>query len=200
MPTGEPFPRLFVALPLPEPIKQQLGSSAAKLKLAASFRKWTHPADLHITLKFLGGVDPALDGSIDAALGKIAARGYPFELRLAGFGTFGLKASPRVLWASVDGNLKQLNVLQADVESEISPLGFPAENRPYAPHVTIARQYSGSSPFRLDAVQSAFPFQAPDSKDGGLAWTVDRIVLYRSHLGRSPMYEPIRTYPFHAGG
>lgn len=166
------------------------------LKRQLPFKKWVHPDDLHITLKFIGEVAPSAVPAIETALARIAARSNPFALKLSGAGTFGAPQAPRVLWAGLGGKLQPLKSLQADVESELAELGYEPENRPYSPHITLARQYSGTEPARKDELAGLF---RPEG-DTPLEWTADRLVLYRSHFGRTPMYEPIRTVVFHAGG
>lgn len=192
--------RLFVAIPIPTEIKRRLENEWNAMRQQLSFGKWVHPEDLHITLKFLGDVPESSVAPIEAAMEKIAARTNPFPLRLQGAGTFGPPRSPRVLWAGLQGGLQgglqALKQLQADVERQLEPLGYPAEDRSYSPHVTLARQFTGQAPISKEALIGAIGADASAPLD----WTADRIVLYRSRLGRSPMYEPVRTVAFHAGG
>ncbi|MDT2171864.1 2'-5' RNA ligase family protein, partial [Paenibacillus larvae] len=91
--------------------------------------KWTHPADYHLTLKFLGTVDAALKflGTVDAdtagrmapVLAEIARRTPPFELELSRLGILGAPGSPRVLWAGVRGGTGRLEQLQAEIENAV---------------------------------------------------------------------------------
>lgn len=188
--------RIFVAVPIPAALKAKAGEAMNGLKRQLPFKKWVHPDDLHITLKFIGEVALVSLPAIETKLERIAARSNPFPLQLLGAGTFGAPQAPRVLWAGLGGSLQPLKSLQADVERELAELGYEPESRPYSPHVTLARQYSGTEPARKDAPGGLF---RPDG-DNPYEWTADRIVLYRSHFGRTPMYEPIRTIVFHAGG
>ncbi|MDF2720738.1 MAG: 2-5 ligase [Paenibacillus sp.] len=189
-------PRLFVAIPVPAELKGSVGTMLSGLKRQLPFKRWVHPDDLHITLQFIGEVAPESQPAIEAALERIAARFSPFTLQLTGAGTFGAPQSPRVLWAKIGGQLQPLRALAADVEGQLADLGYEPENRPYSPHVTLARQYSGSTPIRKESYNGLFASASSPSYE----WTADRLVLYRSHFGRSPMYEPLRTIAFHAGG
>lgn len=194
--TSSEQPRLFVAVPLPSELKAKVGTVAEELKRQLRFKKWAHPDDLHITLKFIGEVPSSSVAAIEGALERIAARSNPFPLRLQGAGTFGVPQSPRILWIGLGGKLQPLQSLQADTERELAELGYEPERRRFSPHLTLARQYSGGGPANVEPLASLFreeDGQAPQ-------WTVDRLVLYRSHLGRTPMYEAIRTVVFHAGG
>lgn len=189
-------PRLFVAVPIPSELKAKVGAVVNGLKRQLPFKRWVHPDDLHITLKFIGEVAHVSMPAIEAELARIAARSNPFSLQLSGAGTFGAPQSPRVLWAKLDGQLQPLKALQADVERQLAELGYEPESRPYSPHVTLARQFSGTEPAHKDALNGLF---SPGGQSP-LEWTADRLVLYRSHFGRTPMYEPLRTIAFHAGG
>lgn len=193
--------RLFVAVPLPDTLKAEIGAAMSGLKQRLSFRKWVHPDDLHITLKFIGEAPPSAIGAIETALERVAARSTPFPLALAGIGTFGAGPAPRVLWLGLGGRLEPLKALQSDVERQLASLGYEPEGRPYAPHITLARQYGGSAPMPREALKDAAGLgPEADADTPPRQWTVDRIALYRSHFGRSPMYEPIRTVAFYAGG
>ncbi|GAA3402338.1 RNA 2',3'-cyclic phosphodiesterase [Paenibacillus hodogayensis] len=190
--------RLFVALPIPTDRQANIEAEMTALKRNSqfAFKKWVHPADLHITLKFIGDVPDEAASLIEAALERVAARSTPFPLRLLGAGTFGLTPSPKVLWIGVGGKQEPLRSLQSDVEQELSALGYAPEQRPYAPHITVARQYAGQAPASLEGLEKLFPDEAGPAHE----WAADRLVLYRTRLGAVPMYEPVRTIAFHAGG
>lgn len=127
--------RLFVALDLPGTLKEAL----AALKTDIPGASWSNPANLHLTLKFLGdGIDESRVPDIIAALQ--AVQGPPLTLALHGVGRFppGDRQPPRVLWAALDAP-PALGVLARDVERALTPLGFPPEDRPFAPHLTLTR-------------------------------------------------------------
>jgi 2'-5' RNA ligase len=95
------------------------------------------PESVHVTLKFLGEVEETRVADITSAL---AAAVEPFELRLqpAALGGFG-GARLRVVWLGLEGDVEALAALAGRVEQALTPLGFPAERRPFAAHLTIAR-------------------------------------------------------------
>jgi 2'-5' RNA ligase len=123
--------RLFVALPLPEDVADSL----LALEQGVPGARWSTHEQLHLTLRFIGEVDGRDASAIDETLAAISAP--PFALQLKGVGTFGGK-NPRALWAGVAAN-DALMHLQRKIESAIQRLGFPAEERKYTPHVTLAR-------------------------------------------------------------
>ena len=189
--------RLFIAVPLPSELKAEIDRLCGPLRTKCPFRAWVHPDDLHLTLMFIGETAPAAVPRIEERLNAIAARAYPFELVAGNIGFFGAPQSPRVLWVGVSGNVKTLRALQADVAQEMAGIGFQPEARPFSPQITLARRYAGTGRFQPERLQDVIP---ADGSGPSLKWTADRIVLYRSHLGRTPSYEPLRQFVFYAGG
>ncbi|WP_210364873.1 RNA 2',3'-cyclic phosphodiesterase [Bacillus sp. REN3] len=174
----------FYALELPAEVKRYLEKAAEGLKQQLAFKTWVHPHDYHITLAFLGNAPfDAIDTSnrrIEEALEGLA----PFELRIDHLGTFGRKDSPRIFWAGLERSLA-LAALREKVFSACLDAGFTLEKRPFSPHITIARRWLDEAPYTYG--QNPF--------EGGLPFCADRVVLYKTHLGNSPKYEPITIFP-----
>lgn len=185
--------RLFTAVPLPHQLQTALSDWGAANKGDYPFQKWAHKKDLHITLFFMGETEPGRLPKIQSALRECAASYSPFRLSLGSIGTFGPPAAPSILWTGLEGNLERLKALQREVMHELVKLGFVQENKSYRPHITVARRYKGTIPWTQarDKIQAPFPLQ-------GTEWTCNGFTLYRSHLGRSPMYEAIEEYLFPA--
>ncbi|WP_042121644.1 RNA 2',3'-cyclic phosphodiesterase [Paenibacillus senegalensis] len=181
--------RLFIAVPVAPEIKERLSSSIRPFQQSGMFRRWTHPEDYHITLKFLGDTEAGDADKITDLLSQSLNNSSPLTLSLQGFGIFGAPKAPSVLWAGVGGDTEQLIPLNEAVETAMMELGWPREARNYHPHLTLARQYSGSLPFSPSALPAALEEE--------LSWTADRIIVYRSHLKRKPMYEPYISIPLH---
>ncbi|WP_165842290.1 RNA 2',3'-cyclic phosphodiesterase [Paenibacillus xerothermodurans] len=187
--------RLFLAVAIGREQREQIERNMEILQRALTFQKWVQPDDLHVTLKFLGDTPLDTAEQVKAATRKLAAGHTPFSLSLQGLGTFGRSASPSILWLGVSGDLTALGELQSQVEHSVEPFGFTREDGTYSPHVTLARRFQGASallPSALRAAEQAIePLPAP--------WTVDRIVLYRSHLHKKPMYEAIDHFDLGSG-
>ncbi|WP_028608792.1 RNA 2',3'-cyclic phosphodiesterase [Paenibacillus harenae] len=179
--------RLFAAVPLPGTIAGELEEWARKQKSRLSFRKWVHPQDYHITLQFLGDTPASKTAALQTALGGV--RGGAFRLSLNGAGTFGSPNAPRVLWAGVAGELERLIALHSAVANATGPLGFALEERPYAPHITLARTFSSGN------ASAPMPEGATADAPSGMQWEADRFVLMRTHMHASPMYEVIGEFP-----
>ncbi|GAC43103.1 RNA 2',3'-cyclic phosphodiesterase [Paenibacillus popilliae] len=174
--------RLFIGVPLGESVSVALDNWAKQARRQWTFSRWVHPADYHITLQFLGDTPesklaPLLDG-----LNRTAARSDPFRLTLGGWGTFGLPASPRVLWAAVAGDINRLHELYHQVMESTASLGFVPEARPYRPHITLARKYKGTTPWDRGMPEA-------DTSGAAAEWMADRFCLFRTHMQATPMYE-----------
>ena len=126
------MPRLFVALEPPEALKRAIDELQSGLRDA----RWLDADALHVTLAFIGEVDPSAQRRIEAALDRVEAPAL--VLALHGLGHFPPRGPPRVLWtgASPAG---ELGALAAAVRRELARAGHPPERRKFAPHVTFAR-------------------------------------------------------------
>ncbi len=186
--------RLFVGIQLPQDVQRVLDIWKSSLQEVLPFQKWTHPQDVHVTLSFLGDASAETAEALAADLRQLAAAALPLTLHAEGLGVFGPPAAPSILWAGLAGDLDALAALQREVAGVCARHGFPSEARAYRPHLTLARRYrTAAGPFKRSALAAA---GAPAG--GWPAWRVEDIVLYRSHLGRLPAYEPLGVFPFEA--
>lgn len=182
-----PTIRLFVAVPIPGLIAEKLQDWTLAHKEWLPFRKWVHPQDYHITLQFLGDTPVSRAEALQAALREV--RAASIGLALNGAGTFGPAKAPRVLWAALTGDLKGLTSLHMAVTKATSSLGFEPEDRPYTPHITLARGFAGGGEMPIEATADA---------PAGVIWEADRFVLMQTHMQASPMYEVIGEFPLTA--
>jgi len=129
--------RAFIALDLPENIRTALAEAQQGLRNACRDARWTRPEGIHLTLKFLGEISDAQTRQVVEALGRLG--GFePFAVEVKGFGFFPNAHRPRVLWAGVAAP-PALAELAARVEGGMEKIGFPREDRVFAPHLTLAR-------------------------------------------------------------
>ena len=133
------MPRLFVAIDLPDPIKNQLETMLTGVRGA----RWVKRHQLHLTLRFIGEVETPPLQEIKQALQ--AVRAEPFTMTLQGAGRFPAKGTPRVLWVGVAAPAA-LAQLQRSIEEELVRLGIPPEDRPFSAHITLARLKSPPPP------------------------------------------------------
>jgi len=112
---------------------------AASARLAPRSRiTWVTAERLHITIRFIGHVDDMRVEEIRAVLAPPLAMD-PFSLAITGVGTFPPKGSPRVVWAGLAGGREQLRAIESTVSERLERAGVPREERPYNPHLTLAR-------------------------------------------------------------
>jgi 2'-5' RNA ligase len=123
--------RLFTALEIPPDIAGRLAVLQAGLENA----RWIDAQALHLTLRFIGEVEPHQADAIDVTLKTIKAA--PLTLELKGIGQFGNRR-PRAVWAGIGGN-PALHELQKAHERACRQAGCAPEPRNYTPHVTLGR-------------------------------------------------------------
>ena len=112
---------------------------AASARLAPGSRiTWVTAERLHITIRFIGHVDDMRVEEIRGVLAPPLATD-PFNLAIAGVGTFPPKGSPRVVWAGLSGGSDQLMAIESTVSERLERAGVPREERLYNPHLTLAR-------------------------------------------------------------
>ncbi len=174
--------RLFVAVPLPETVRTQLGLLQSGLQGA----RWIKPENIHLTLRFIGEVPNDAAGDIDAALADV--RAPAFTLQLDGIGNFRRGKHPHALWVGVVPS-KPLMHLQAKIESALVRAGLAAETRKFSPHVTIARLRDVRKGRVEDWAGAHGAFRSTP-------FPVDRFVLFASFLkSEGAVYIEEASYP-----
>ena len=175
-----PALRLFVALVPPEEVLEHLDSAVAELRREQPRLRWIPPERWHLTLAFLGAVEERLLPELTGRLDRAAARRPSMGLSVQGAGRFGRQ----VLWAGVGGEVALLQRLAAGVAAGARRCGIPVDERPYRPHLTVAR---AREPVDLHPlVDGLAPYAGP-------GWTARDVRLVRSPLGPVPSYSPLHT-------
>ena len=132
--------RCFIAIGLPDEVKAGFKDLQAQLKSGGQGSiKWVDPYSIHLTLKFLGGVDAAKIPPITAAMEEATQGIAPFSLKVEGLGAFPNLRRVQVVWVGMSGEVDKLANLQQCLESNLAGLGFTPENRRFTPHLTLAR-------------------------------------------------------------
>ncbi len=101
--------------------------------------RWVAIPSIHLTLKFLGEVDPDTIPKLAESFENAAKSLHSFDLRLHGLGCFPNHRNPRVIWCGIDGDTEGLSLLQQQVETACASFGFPPETRAFHPHLTLGR-------------------------------------------------------------
>lgn len=132
--------RSFIAIELPDELKPELSQLVAQLKSGEqSWVKWVDPYSIHLTLKFLGNVAVDMLDDVTGAIEKAAQGIAPFHLEVKELGVFPNLRRVQVAWVGISGEVDKLAQLQQRIESNLVPLGFAPESRPFVPHLTLAR-------------------------------------------------------------
>jgi 2'-5' RNA ligase len=190
-----PGRRLFVAVPLPDAATAEIAAivdrvRAMPLPAAARDVRWVRLDGLHLTLRFLGPTPAEQVEPTAAAVARAAAaaRG-PFELELVGAGAFPSGRRPRTLWIGLESGTDELADLVRLTEAALEEAGWPRDERPFRPHLTLARSDGVSvGPLVADRLAAAMA-------DRRIRWTVDALGLFESITGGGPArYLPVALH------
>lgn len=183
--------RSFVAILLNEEVRAAVAQEIARLHPLAPRVSWVSPANLHLTLKFLGELPAEALERVREGLAEAVAGAASFSLRFYGLGAFPGLARPRVLWVGVDEGSPAAQALQSRVEAALTERGFAREERPFSSHLTIGRV---RDPRRLVELQQAM------TRDARLefGWLEVRgLSLMRSDLSPAGVrYTELAAFPF----
>ena len=131
--------RTFLGIGLPDGVRDAVASATARLRGLQAPVSWTAPGNLHITLIFLGEIDPGQVPVIENAARAVASGSGPFSLTAEGVGAFPGTRYPRILWVGILEPLELVRQLQQNIQDALSGAGFPPEDRPFHPHITVGR-------------------------------------------------------------
>jgi 2'-5' RNA ligase len=174
--------RCFVAVELPEEVKSGLGDIQARLRSGSQAPvKWVDPYGVHLTLKFLGGVDGDKITPISAAMAEAARGIVPFSLKVEGLGAFPNLRRVQVVWVGVSGEVDRLAELQQRLESNLAELGFAPEKRRFTPHLTLARVRDRASLAEREGLGQLI---AATKFEAAAGFPVKEVSLMRSQLTR----------------
>ena len=169
--------RTFIAIPLPDSVLVEFRKLNRKMRSISRDVKWVRPESIHLTLKFLGNLEPATLDRVFAAMDRcFQSAQEKFSLMVGGLGAFPHLKRPRALWVGVQGEgFKHLLSLQQQIEMELAEEGFEKEKRKFSPHLTVGRvKFTGHLEELLKTFME-YPF--PE-----MNFTVERIQIMRSEL------------------
>lgn len=181
--------RLFVALDIPEDVRAALREFVQPLRAKWPRIRWTRPEGQHVTLKFLGEVGEERLEAIVSLLAPLRSS-EPVTMNFHGIGFFPQPRHPRVLWVGVEGSAN-LQPLAAEVEGALVTAGFPAEQRAFRPHLTLARFRPEDDTAGLREALTAYVGAGFGSA------TASEYILFRSRLKPGGAeYTPLERFPF----
>lgn len=186
--------RLFLAIELPENVRAHLLGARQRLEEALPKITFTKFENLHLTLKFLGEVEPKKVAGITESIANI--RTAPIELSGEGIECFPNRGPIRVVTAAMRGTLPPLRALVESIEQRCKFLGFEKEQRAYKPHVTLGRARPVlSAKFRSVAGEATADLWP------GPSFSPPEFVLMDSQLSpKGSIYSPVAKFPIGLSG
>jgi len=181
--------RLFVALEIPSEVRKNLAALIAELRAIAPPAKWVRAQNLHVTLKFIGEVPAEKLEVIRGALSKARSDSL-IRLDFRGLGFFPNERNPRVFWAGIEASAN-LKMLASEIESGLEKIGIAREQRPFSPHLTLARFEMRKLPEKLRVA-----IQENAKREFG-AFKAKQFHLIESKLKPSgAQYTTVQSFPF----
>ena len=168
--------RLFVAMNFPASLRRSIAAIGTDLARSGVPARWVDPADVHLTLKFLGDLPPAKLEAIVEVVQEIATGSEPVTLRFEGVGAFPSPRRPRVIWLGIEAG-PRLRLLADALDRRMAGFGVSRETRPFRPHVTLGRVHQGSGPGEFREFERRAPSLRLDQEI-----EIDRIALMESRL------------------
>lgn len=185
--------RAFIALKTPREWDGKLADLQRDLKFkfgSGAFR-WVKPEQIHITLRFFGWINVTQVDELARLLSPICSAHRSFTLTCESLGAFPNIRRPRVLWAGLKGDLNEAATLQSEIAAATDNFGDTAEDRPFKPHLTLARLKEPDRRQITDlehAISRGFQMDHP--------WEVTELLLMQSHLSpNGSTYETLATFP-----
>jgi 2'-5' RNA ligase len=172
--------RLFVAIPMPEVVRNEITGFQQELRQLVSRDaiRWTKPEQFHLTLRFLGEVPAGRVAALQEAINAVCAGEPALRLRTQGVGFFPNARAPRVIWAGVNDGEGRLVDLQKKIEGAVQPFTQEQGTERFAGHVTIGRVKFLKRP---EIEKLAAHAQAVKDRLFG-EWTANEVELIRSDL------------------
>ncbi len=181
--------RLFYCFELPAGVRAELDRIAQPLRRTEARVTWVRPENFHITVKFLGEVEPSALDALKALGAHIAARFPKSEIVFDTVGAFPTPQRPRVLWIGSQRAPQAIFELQTDLERELTKMGFEAE-RHFRPHVTVGRvkdEHTVRVGQLATMLSQISPFECRAQ--------ITNLTLMESHLSPSgAIYTPVATW------
>jgi 2'-5' RNA ligase len=172
--------RLFIAVQLTEDTRRKIASGLGQLP-----GRIAPPENLHFTLRFLGNTSVQDREALVSAIRRTNL-GRVFAIRFGSLGAFPRAQRARVLWIGISDGATQLVALAEKIEKAVRQAGFPAESRPFQPHLTLSR---------IDPPRSVNDL-VTEQKSLTVSMKVSEVTLVRSSLGGGPArYEIVEAFP-----
>lgn len=179
--------RVFIAIELSGALKESIEFYQTELKKHASGVRWVKPENIHLTLKFLGEIEPEKVEEIQRVLKTVPRDNPAFSLNIKDFGVFPNMSKPRVFWLGVELNAAVIN-LHNTIETTLAGIGIMKDLRKFSPHLTLGRLKQPHNMAALLSYIKEYPFTS-------VRLNVSEFVLMQSKLKpEGAVYTPICRY------
>jgi RNA 2',3'-cyclic 3'-phosphodiesterase len=182
--------RSFLAFELPKEIGEIVARTSLEMRHYGLDVRWVRPANIHLTIVFMGDVDPDRLAAIEAALDPVCKGKSPFRVALKGTGVFPNRRRPNVIWIGLAGDVEEMSQFRDALQDPLSSFGIQKEARAFKPHLTLGRFRRGSAPGgELDRALSRFAdLESP-------VCALERLTLFRSDLKPDgPIYTRLKQW------
>jgi RNA 2',3'-cyclic 3'-phosphodiesterase len=182
--------RSFLAFELPKDIGEIVARTSLEMRHYGLDVRWVRPANIHLTIVFMGEVDPDRLTGIEAALDPVCRGQNPFRVALKGTGVFPNRRRPNVIWIGLAGDVEEMSQFRDALQDPLASFGIEKEARAFKPHLTLGRFRRGSPPGEgLDRALSKFAdLESP-------VCALERLTLFRSDLKPDgPIYTRLKQW------
>jgi 2'-5' RNA ligase len=131
--------RVFLAIELPEDVKNRIILIQDELKILLKGIRWTRPEGIHLTLKFFGNIYEKEIIHISEVIAENTKNAETISLNGGEIGAFPNPGRPRVLWLGLNGDIERLSILQEAIDIDLEVYGYKRERRKFSPHLTLGR-------------------------------------------------------------
>ena len=192
--------RVFIGIDLDDEVRTKIARFLEGVRGFAPEARWVRPESLHMTLKFIGEQKPEQVEGISDRLRRV--EGSAIDIRLGRHGFFPTAKSPRVFWIGIQAG-PELAELAATIDAGVAELGIPPEERPFSPHLTLARGGGGSgSPKRRKSDRPNSTFAVLEKRLAAMGdldfgtMTAREFILYQSQLSpKGSKYTKLQHFP-----
>lgn len=183
--------RTFIAIEVPDAAKESLAALSGRLRMPGVRASWVKPKNMHLTLRFLGEIDPDRIETLATGLDHAYQGRTPFDLYIRGAGAFPKPRKPSVIWAGIEPLEGALAEVQAIAERAARDIGLPPDNKAFRAHLTLAR---------IRDARTAQPLMVRLEQerdfDGG-EFSVQGVSLFSSQLTpQGSIYQRLREFCF----
>jgi len=171
----------FIGFKVPEREAKQLDEIRKTWNLQETHKVIPHVNDLHVTLLYLGAMEDEVLQKLSVGLERIQDTVGSFHLTLTGVSSFGSPKNPRVLYVSIADEPK-LKQLQKNIKTIGESLRLKLDQKPYVPHITLAKKWIGNDDLNLNDMQIE-PINI----------AINQFAIYSIHPQKTPSYQAVKT-------